>query len=672
MLTGFFVLLETSFFIQCNKNYLGDFSFVSHQVHIPLTVLPGIFYFIFSQISLHLTYCFIVWMVALSISHLFSFNNNKMIWTGMTIWTFGVITALTANQVLFPNSKFAELSRLILPNETLAKLLLSLFLIIGGGLLILSFIALIKVIVQRKLYWISIICLGIFLCFTQVLMPFKGMQTTSISTAEDSFKEKPNIILIGVDSLRPDFLGYFGHDIDTPFFDDFLSHSTVFAEATTPLARTFPSWASLLTGLYPRELGVRFNLARQDKLDLSETLPAILKQHGYETIYATDETRFSNIGKNFGFDLLITPPSGLNDFLIGTFNDFPFSNLIVNTVLGKWLFPYSYANRAVFFTYDPNTFLSLFHTNLPKERKIPLFIAAHFCLTHTPYLWSNLRAGKLNIWERYVLSIRRADQQLKEFFTLLKDEHILDHAIVVLLSDHGEALELSGDRITEQDLFVSSKRTPTLPRFYPPSLDQEDINQSIGHGGDVLSLTQYRVLLGVRFYGPEKNQERLITGVVSLLDIKPTLLDLLHVPYKATGLSLAKIIKGEQKTLPVRHIFLESDYTPEAIRTVYPETRRVMLEGMQIFEIDPLTTRLIVKETMSQMIIRSKQYADIYGEWILALYPQNTKSRMPVLVNLITGEWTCDLNSPLALNSKAHFMLKQLKTFYGDEIGEVD
>ncbi len=28
----------------------------------------------------------------------------------------------------------------------------------------------------------------------------------------------------------------------------------------------------------------------------------------------------------------------------------------------------------------------------------------------------------------------------------LKQNHLLDHAIVILLSDHGEALELSGDR----------------------------------------------------------------------------------------------------------------------------------------------------------------------------------------------------------------------------------
>src|SRR5207253_529486 len=150
---------------------------------------------------------------------------------------------------------------------------------------------------------------------------------------------------------------YFGYDRPTPYLDSLLESSTVFPDAVTPLARTFPSWSSLLTGLYPRQSRIRSNLADQTDLQLTSTLPAILRNHGYETIYATDETRFSNIDKNFGFDRIIGPPMGLNDFLIGNFNDFPLSNLFVNTVIGKILFPYNYANRAPHFTYDPDSFL---------------------------------------------------------------------------------------------------------------------------------------------------------------------------------------------------------------------------------------------------------------------------------------------------------------------------
>ena len=118
-------------------------------------------------------------------------------------------------------------------------------------------------------------------------------------------------------------------------------------------------------------------------------------------------------------------------------------------------------------------------------------------------------------------------------------------------------------------------------------------------------------------------------------------------------------------------MFLESDYTPEAIRTVYPDARHVLLEGVELFQIDPLSTRLTMKESMSKMIIASKQYADLYDEWLLALYPQKKNVRIPILVNLISSEWTDDLSSSFAKQSPANRMLIALKRFYGSELGVI-
>lgn len=662
LLTVFFVLLEISFFIQCNSIYLGDFSLVSSQLHIPSTILPGIFYFIFVQISLHILYCLIVWGVTLSTAYFINLREDKLILFGIIIWILGISTTLLANQSIYPNSKFAELSALIFYNQHMLHIILLVLSFMCCVLFLLSACGFIKMIVYKGFYYIPLILSIVVSSGFTMMKPEISKHTTSLTG-------RPNIILIGVDSLRPDFLGYFGGQ-STPFIDTFLNKSIVFSDAITPLARTFPSWTSILTGQYPKEIGIRFNLAEQEGAELTDTLANILQHHGYETIYATDETRFSNIGKNYGFNHIISPPVGLNDFLLGTFNDFPFSNLLVNTIVGKWLFPYSYANRPVYFTYDPNSFLNLLRSGLQKERTKPLFLAVHFCLTHFPYVWAHLPAEGLNVVERYQASIARIDQQLEDFFTLLKQEHLLDQAIVVLLSDHGEAFELPGDRITKKDLFVSTEKSSTfIPRFYPPSLDKEELNQSIGHGTDVLSMTQYHTLLGFRLYGFKLKKEGMIPGIVTLLDIKPTLLELLHLPYiHASGRSLVKLIKGERRTLPNQHIFLESDFTPEAIRTVYPETRKVLLEGIQFFQINHETTQLTVKDTMGKMIINSKQFADIYGEWILALYPQNSHIRMPILVNLTTGEWTNDLQSEFAKASPAYVMLEKLNSFYGEEI----
>lgn len=664
-LTGFFLLLEISFFISSNSAYLSDFRFVSDQLQIPRAILPGIFYFIGVELLIHLSYCVIIYFLTLSLTNILSVKPDKKMSYAVALWLLGLLTVLLINQYSYPNSKFSELTSIIFFNSTFLTISLGLIGFIWAvvGILVLVDIWRFFITYKRLAFAICIISLS------YVLFPVKTIRIQDAST-----EAQPNIILVGVDSLRPDFLSYFGADKTTPFFDSFLNSATVFSEAVTPLARTFPSWTSILTGQYPRQIGVRFNLANQNQLNLRHSLPAILQKNHYETIYATDETRFSNIDKNYGFDRVITPPMGLNDFLLGTFNDFPLSNLLINTRLGRILFPYSYGNRPVFFAYNPNSFLTMLKDGLPRERHAPLFLAVHFCLPHYPYLWSALRADDYNGQERYEQAVGRVDQQVSDFFQILKEYQLLNHAIVVVLSDHGEALELPGDRITEADSFLTlGKHKSNPPQFYPPSLDDEGINQSAGHGTDVLGLPQYHTLLAFKLYGVGSQQPTLIPGIVSLLDIKPTLLDLLGVKDSApttsfAGESLAASIRNTQPGSDPRHIFLESDFTPQAIRTIYPETQKVLLEGIQLFQIDPITTRLTVKESMGDMIIHSKQYADIYGEWMLALYPQSKNVTMPILINLENGKWTNNLHSEFAMHSPAHEMFKALKTFYGSEI----
>ncbi len=67
---------------------------------------------------------------------------------------------------------------------------------------------------------------------------------------------------------------------------------------------------------------------------------------------------------------------------------------------------------------------------------------------------------------------------------LLADKHVLDNAIVVLLSDHGEALGAEED---------SMLRTTGTSREIWDSL--------WGHGTSVMSPNQYQVLLAMRAFG---------------------------------------------------------------------------------------------------------------------------------------------------------------------------
>jgi arylsulfatase A-like enzyme len=655
LLTGFFLLLEISFFIQCNQTYLSDYLFMSHHLTIPWRIAPGILFFILAQGIIHFIYAFIIFQLTIDIAAFFKFSSAQTLRGGVSLWCIGIITLLAANQFYFPNSKFAELTMLLLGQRTAQALLL-----LGESIL---FIALsISLFANRFMRYVMLLfVLGwVMLSVKPLLLHSKDASTAA----------KPNIILIGIDSLRPDFVGYFGGESATPFLDHFLKEGLVLSEAVTPLARTFPSWTGILTGQYPKEVGVRTNLASRDQLDLSHALPHLLKQYQYETLYASDETRFSNIGKDYGFDHIVTPPMGLNDFLLGTFNDFPLSNLLINTSIGQWLFPYSYANRPAYFVYEPDSFLNLIRPHLLANRTKPLFLAIHFCLPHYPYLWAGLSGHTTAPIVRYQKSIERADQQLKQFFDLLQQANLLQHAIVVVLSDHGEALELPGDRITEKENFVDYPKQ-TWPLFYLKGLDEEGINQSVGHGTDVLGLPQYHSLLAFRLYGMPHAQQGTIAGPVSLLSIQPTILDLIQAPVQnQSDRSLISIFlnPSHNKMIAKQHIFLESDFTPDAIRTLYPALHDVVLEGVELFDIDPNTTRLTVKPSMNQMIIHSKQYADLYGHWMLAAYPRPDQSPIYILINLKNGKWTNDLHSSFAKQAPAAVMQQALEQFYGKEI----
>ena len=67
----------------------------------------------------------------------------------------------------------------------------------------------------------------------------------------------PNLVLIVVDTLRAGRLGIYGYGEPTsPRIDALARQATLFERAFATAPWTTPSMASMLTGLYPRELGI--------------------------------------------------------------------------------------------------------------------------------------------------------------------------------------------------------------------------------------------------------------------------------------------------------------------------------------------------------------------------------------------------------------------------------
>jgi arylsulfatase A-like enzyme/tetratricopeptide (TPR) repeat protein len=92
-----------------------------------------------------------------------------------------------------------------------------------------------------------------------------------------------NVLLVTIDTLRPDHLGAYGYrEGRTPRLDALAREGVVFDDVTSQVPVTLPSHASLLTGMVPPTHGVRDNTYfRLD--DSATTLAEVMRAHGYET-----------------------------------------------------------------------------------------------------------------------------------------------------------------------------------------------------------------------------------------------------------------------------------------------------------------------------------------------------------------------------------------------------
>ncbi len=114
---------------------------------------------------------------------------------------------------------------------------------------------------------------------------------------------KLNVVLITLDTTRPDHLGCYGYkDAITPNIDGLAEQAVVFTQAIAPIPITLPSHCSMLTGLDAFSHGVREN-GTFYLTDNFTTLAEILKKNGYKTAAVTGSFVLdSRFGLEQGFD----------------------------------------------------------------------------------------------------------------------------------------------------------------------------------------------------------------------------------------------------------------------------------------------------------------------------------------------------------------------------------
>ncbi len=138
-------------------------------------------------------------------------------------------------------------------------------------------------------------------------------------------ERRPNLVLVTLDTTRPDHLGPYGYaGASTPNLDAFAERAELYERAYSTSSWTLPSHASLLTGLLPRQHGAQTAAGRPDAVlsygvrPLAEeftTLAERLAAAGYRTGAVVGGPALRReLGLAQGFELYDDSLSGLEEY----------------------------------------------------------------------------------------------------------------------------------------------------------------------------------------------------------------------------------------------------------------------------------------------------------------------------------------------------------------------
>jgi len=113
-----------------------------------------------------------------------------------------------------------------------------------------------------------------------------GTSLLEVASADESTPQRPHVLFIAIDDLRPE-LGCYGSPIaKSPVLDELAGEGRLFRRAYCQQSICSPSRASLMTGARPDEIGVIENTAYfRDLHPDIVTLPQHFITHGYEAVY---------------------------------------------------------------------------------------------------------------------------------------------------------------------------------------------------------------------------------------------------------------------------------------------------------------------------------------------------------------------------------------------------
>ncbi len=262
----------------------------------------------------------------------------------------------------------------------------------------------------------------------------------------------PDVYLITIDCLRPDYVGAFNRLTRmTPTLDELMSRGTIFSQCVSHAPFTTPSIASLMTGHYPLDTGVRLLLGQLCNESLP-TIAQVAKRAGYTTAgFPSAFILNSDTGLQRGFDLYRDIDDGVS-----------------STRGGCWQ-PCAPIHDA-------------FERFLIDAGRDPVFCWLHYFDLHDYHLDQTLPHAA-----SYARDVHeKVDQQcMRGLLSIIERHRSVDNAAFVITADHGECLYQHGQRGHGWHVYDSVIRVP-LAISWPGKVAGEKVNHHLARHIDLL------------------------------------------------------------------------------------------------------------------------------------------------------------------------------------------
>lgn len=302
--------------------------------------------------------------------------------------------------------------------------------------------------------------------------------------------DKPNVILIVVDTLRADHLSSYGyHRPTSPRLDEFIRDSVKFENCISPANWTPPGHASIFTGRFPISHGAHKVLLDRNPeypicfpLEEAElTIAEILAESGYRTAAVVGNFVFVTraLGLDQGFQFwFATPPRKPTPMLLSLVLKFEFVNASrflvdpvpyrrasdIKEISLKWI--RQFGDRPFFLFVN---FMDPHHPYSPPNPWADSFASANpnSSLENYP---DGIRKGLTELsdfqWShvisRYDGEVAYVDSELGDFFSQLKTQGHYSDSIILVTSDHGEFLGEHGLIDHQIGLYQPVTRVPLI------------------------------------------------------------------------------------------------------------------------------------------------------------------------------------------------------------------